>query len=171
MKTLKSLFLALTIVLTMTASKPSQAAIGAIFSPALVTAGVVVAGSGGVVFGIGALTPCQAESCLGNLGPMMLGGLIALLGLVILDDKQTVAYTILNTADARKAGLNPIELQSFNAEVDQINALAAYVDSELERMNKPTKEDSAALWSEVKDTLSPEAFSGLVKVTSQIYAK
>lgn len=171
MKTFKSLFLALTIVLTMTASKPSQAAIGAIFSPVLVTAGVVVAGGGGALIGVGLFAPCEADGCLANLGPFIVGSFIALLGLVILDDKQTVAYTTLNTADARKAGLNPIELQSFNAEVDQINALAAYVDSELERMNKPTKEDSAALWSEIKDTLSPEAFSGLVKVTSQIYAK
>lgn len=171
MKTFKTLFLALTIVLTLTSSRPSQAAIGAIFSPVLVTAGVVVAGGGGVLVGVGMFTPCEAESCLGNLGPMILGGFIALLGLVILDDEQTVAYTTLNPHDARKAGLSRIELEKFNSEVDQINALAAYVDSELERMEKPTKEDSAALWSEVKDTLSPEAFSGLVKVTSQIYAK
>lgn len=171
MKTLKSLFLALTIVLTMTASRPSQAAIGAIFSPVLVTAGVVVAGGGGVLVGIGLFAPCKDSGCLANLGPFILGSIIGLFGLVILDDEQAVAYTTLSSAEGKKAGLNQVELQSFNAEVDQINALAAYVDSELERMNKPTKEDSAALWSEVKDTLSPEAFSGLVKVTSQIYAK
>jgi hypothetical protein len=171
MKTLKSLFIALTITLTMTASKPSQAAIGAIFSPVLVTAGIVVAAGGGGLMGVALLTPCTGSGCMANLGPWILGGIIGLFGLVILDDEQTAAYTPLNIREAKKIGISPVELQNFNNEVDQINALAAYVDTELSRMNKPTKEDSAALWSEVKDTLSPEAFSALVKVTSQIYAK
>jgi len=171
MKALKSLFIALTITLTMTASKPSQAAIGAIFSPALVTAGLVVSGGAVGVSSLSILVPCHADACLGNLGYLILGGLIGIFGLVILDDEQTVAYTTLNPVEARKAGLNSMELQSFNAEVDQINAPASYVDSEPERMNEPTKEDSAAIWTEVKDTLSPEAFSALVKVTSQIYTK
>lgn len=173
MKTLKSLFLALTITLTMTVSRPSQAAIGAIFSPALVTAGLYIAGAGvgvtGIAFVLGAGGDDRTQ--LDALGVGILGILGAVLGLVILDDTQTVAFSPLARSEARNLKLTELEYNSFNAEVDQINALAAFVDSELERMSKPTKEDSAALWSEVKDALSPEAFTALVKVTSQIYAK
>lgn len=176
MKTLKSLFIALTVTLTMTASKPSQAAIGAIFSPALVTAGLYIAGGSAAASATGFLATevipgCSWDNECGSttIAIGIYGILGAILGLVILDDEQTVAYTTLSSKEAMKAGLNPFELRGFNTEIDQINALAAFVDTELERMQKPTKEDSANLWREVKDSLSPEAFSGLIKVTNQIY--
>lgn len=176
MKSFKTLFFALTLMTTLFASRPSQAAIGAIFSPALVTAGVVMLKVGGVGIGASVVyivagpnkwTGSKVEEAAMTAG--LLGWLSAILGLVILDDKQTMAYAPLYAEEAKKIGLSQAELQNFNAEVDQINALAAFVDSELERMEKPTQEDSAHLWLEVKDSLSPEAFSALIKVTSQIY--
>lgn len=176
MKTLKSLFLALTITLTMTASRPSQAAIGAIFSPALVTAGVVMLKVGGVGIGASVIyivagpnkwTGSKLENAAMTAG--LLGWVSAFLGLVVLDDEQTVAYSPLHLDEAKKIGLSEVELANFNAEVDQVNALAAFVDSELANMEKPTQRDSAELWLEVKDTLSPEAFSALIKITNQIY--
>lgn len=61
------------------------------------------------------------------------------------------------------------ELELFNQEIDQVNAVVEHVSLELSEMENPTKEDSTRIWKDMKDALSPEAFSALQKVTAQLY--
>ena len=49
------------------------------------------------------------------------------------------------------------------------DATVSFVADELAEMEDPKSEDSVRIWKDVKDLLSPEAFSALSKVTAQLY--
>lgn len=162
MKTLKNMFVALMICTTLLSAKPSQAAIGVIFSPVLVTAGLVLAG-GGVV------ATLTTSSNQGGLAQFLIGLYIVAIGLVVLEGEQEMLYAPLSPEQGKIIGLTKVELNSYNAEIDQINILTAHVDAEVATIKDATEADAANIWTSVKDTLAPETFSALVKVTAQIY--
>ncbi len=92
-----------------------------------------------------------------------------LAGFVILDGEQELTYKELSKTDSEKLNLTESERMSFNAEIDQVNATVSFVADELAEMEDPKSEDSVRIWKDVKDLLSPEAFSALSKVTAQLY--
>lgn len=157
------------IVATLFSSRPSQAAIGAIVAaPAVVTGGLVIAGLGaGTTL---ALAVTAGPNDLGAGILMMFFTLPALaLGLLVLDGEQGISYSPVSLKDATRLGLSAEELNSFNQEIDQVNALASYVDSEVAQMKDATEDDAAEIWKDVKNEVRPETFSALVKITKQLY--
>lgn len=170
MKSLKTLLVVFSLFCMTLHSRPSQAAVGALVaSPAVVVAGLYVAGTGAVVTGVVTVMDIQGEGggLFAFLTLMFVTGPIMLLGLLVLDDEQALEFAPMEPAQGRKLGLSSDELLAYNNEIDQINALAAFVDAEVSKDEKPSREYAAELWTDVKSELSPAAFSGLLKVNNQ----
>ena len=167
MKSLKVFFAVLLTFVTLTQSKPSQAAVGAVVSAPLLIAGLVIAGGGAIV------TATTANSCVGDssglcAGLTLLFGLpVIAVGLIMLDGEQEIAFQELNLSQASRIGVSEAELVVYNSEVDHANMLLAEVKAELSQKTNPSEEDSASAWSNVKDLVSPETFATMQKIVSQ----
>ena len=177
MKLIKTTLLSLLIV-TSLSSKPSQAAIGAIASaPVVITAGLVALGIGatGVAGTIAASLLVQNNGQdLGDgffFNGVTAFGTLGVVGLIVLEGEQQLAFTELTTAEALKLNISESEKQSFNAELDQVNAVMAQVTAEVSSLENPTLADSQAAWMEVSQSLSPESFTVMQKITLQLYRK
>ncbi len=167
MKSLRVFIALLLTVVTLTASKPSQAAVGAAVSTPVLIVGIVIAGGAGVVT-LSTLHGCRGDSsglCSGLT--ILLLGPIVLLGLVVLDGEQQVEFRELNKAEAAKLEIAASDLATYHSEIDEANMLVAEVKTELSKIEKPTSEDSAAAWGKVKDLVSPATFSVMQKIVSQ----
>lgn len=158
---------ALLTVVTLSHSKPSQAAVGAFVGAPLLIAGVVVAGGGAITYALGK-DQCGSNEyglCSGLWG--LFTAPIILIGLVLLDGEQQVAFGELSPEQAKSLGVSAADAAIFNAEVDQVNMLMQDVKEELSQIKKPTVNDSAAAWSNVKDMVSPETFAVMKKIAEQ----
>lgn len=169
MQKLKAFIAVLLTVVTLSHSKPSQAAVGAFVSTPVLIAGLVIAGGSGV------LTLSGMKKC-GNSGESsgLCQGLILLLGLpfialgvIVLDGEQGVAFKELSSAEASQLDIPASDLAVYNAEVDQANMLLADVKAELASKKKATAEDSVNAWENLKDTVSPETYATMQKIASQ----
>lgn len=174
MKTLKTLLVIFCLVCMTLHSRPSQAAVGAIAAaPAAVTAGLYIVGAGGAAFAGGLII--DAKENAGGWAAFFFTLFVAIplgvLGLVVLEDEQALEFAPIEVSQAKGLGISESEILAFNSEIDQINALAAFVDSEVSKEEKPTKEHAAQLWEEVRGEISPAAFDGLVKVNGQLFKK
>jgi hypothetical protein len=133
----------------------------------VVVGGVVVAA--GVVTGlVTAGRYCGGDSLACLLGLMLAAAIAApimAVGLLIMDAENTIQLVPLDAAAARKLNVTAAERQAYNAELHELSALSAFVAETVGPQG--TLEESVAVWSEVKDAVSPEAFSALAKVYSQ----
>ncbi|MES2527462.1 MAG: hypothetical protein V4598_10260 [Bdellovibrionota bacterium] len=167
MKSLRIFFALLLTVVTLTASKPSQAAIGAAVSTPLLIAGIVIAG-GGAVTTLISVKKCQPDGTgLCSAFVVLLLAPVVILGLALLDGEQQVEFRELNSKEAAKLEVSASELAVYNSEIDQANMLVADVKSELSKIEKPSEADSAKAWGNVKDLVSAETFSVMQKIVSQ----
>ena len=166
MKIFKSLLLfvlALTITLN---SRPSQAGVGALVAaPVVVVAGLVTAGIGGA--GVIAVVACAPNCGEGAVPVGFFGAILLGLGLIILDGEQQVQFNSLSVAEANKLNLSSAERMSFNAEIDQVNALTSFVSEEVVSQKIQNSEEAAQVWNNVKDLVSADTFSAMVKVANQ----
>lgn len=167
MKSFRSVLFILIAICTLTASTPSKAAIGlATGSPITIIAGVVVAAGGAVT----TLSAEKAPDLITGL-LMYVGGIGAMIaGAIVLDGEegQILEFSAINSIEAKRLGLSVIEAASFNAEIDQVNALASFVDSEVALLSDAKAEDAAKVWNDVKNEVKPETFSALVKISKNI---
>ncbi len=167
MKSLRLFVALLLTVVTLTHSKPSQAAIGAAVSTPVLIVGIVIAGGAGVVT-LSTLHGCRGDSsglCAGLT--ILLLAPIVLLGLVVLDGEQQVAFRELNSTEAATLNVSASDLAAYHSEIDQANMLVADVKAELSKIEKPSAADSASAWGKVKDLVSPATFSVMQKIVSQ----
>lgn len=176
MKTTKKFLLTIVALAVLLTSNQTKAGIGAMaVAPVVVTTGLVVAGVGvaGTALGVaGVLTS-------GNDWTMALGGIllarlsmiVGLVGLVILDNEQSMSYSEISEEEGNKLGLTYEEIDSYNREIDQVNALASYVDGRMAELKKPKTEDAKKVWEEVADSVYPETFSAMQKITASMLAK
>lgn len=168
MKKLKAIVLSLALVTTLIQSSPSKAAVGALFAPGLVVVGLVMTVGGAAATPL--IMACASHGGCGSkknriLGTIGFAGIIsAVTGVIVLEDKQSLEFVSIDETEALSKGITLSEMNSYNSEVDQINALSSYVDAELSMVKNPSKEDSASLWQSVSGELSPETLSALQKL-------
>jgi hypothetical protein len=101
---------------------------------------------------------------------------MALLGLVLLDDKGQVSpqFTALNSESAAKLGISSSEMSAYNAQLPEINSIYQSIVSDTEARNQKatTTQQLVAFsnqeWSEYGEELSPDALSALSKVRSNL---
>ncbi|MES2527463.1 MAG: hypothetical protein V4598_10265 [Bdellovibrionota bacterium] len=170
MNKLKAFFAILLTVVTLTHSKPSQAAVGLFTGGSVAVVGLAVIGTGVVGGWIATeivTDGCSDLGCLIGIVPFIAGLAVAAIGVVILDGEQTVEFKELDKVAAKKLGINELERASFNAELDEANMLLAEVASEMTKIQKPTAQDSVSAWSQVKDMVSAETFSAMQKIAAQ----
>ncbi|MGK5089062.1 hypothetical protein WDW86_16010 [Bdellovibrionota bacterium FG-2] len=100
----------------------------------------------------------------------LVGAMITGMGLIMLDEEggQRVQFAELDTAHAEALGVSVPSLEKYNQELDELNAISNSISAELATYESPTIEDSAKLWKEYRENLSPETFEVVVKVVSQI---
>jgi hypothetical protein len=169
MKNIRILFAVLLTVVTLTHSKPSQAAVSIFTGGATAIVGLKVIGVG-VVGGLTGMAVvganCDGE-CLEPIIPFILGTLVVALGVVILDGEQQIEFQELNAKKASLLGVTKAERESFNSELDQVNMLLKEVAENMTSLEEPTAQDSVAAWNGVKDLVSPLTFSAMTKIASQ----
>lgn len=168
MNKLKAFIAVLLTIVTLTHTKPSQAAVGALVSTPVLIAGLVVGGAGLVGTAIG-VSKCGNGESSGLCGAFMIliGAPVMILGLVLLDGEQQVEFRELSKAEAKKLEISSADLEVYHSEIDQANMLIADVKAELSKIAKPTAQDSEKAWSSVKDLVSPETFATMQKIVSQ----
>lgn len=158
-----SRFLAIAITAAaLTHAQPSKATVGAcLVSPVtiLVGVGMVATGSPFLAFG----------DSIGTGELSGVGGALAFFGLIVLDGEggRELKFTNLSKQQASKLGINEENRQNYNMELDQVNMILSEVTEKLSEIKKPTAKDSAKIWSEYKDMLSPETFAVLGKISTQ----
>lgn len=183
MRTLKrfirSLILSTLTVFLLLNSQPSKAAVGFVFGGAgLVTAGLYAMGGGAAsatLGGVACLTGIDrtgsstGPGCAASLYAVIGGVLAGALGLLILEEESVIQFSALDLEAAKKLKVTKAEREAFNREVDEVNALASYVDRRLQASDEPTVEDAKAVWEEVRGSVSEETFSVLIKISQQLY--
>lgn len=156
MKRLLSGFCALLITLSVaTYSAPSKAAVGI----TQLNAGVVLGGLAMTTAGV------LIRKTPGFVG--LLGYLGAIIGLVVLDGEQgqEVEFSALSLEEAKSLEITVAEMESFNAEIDQVNILFSEVALQLEGIEKPTTTDAKAAWDGLEGLVAQETFSAMKKIS------
>lgn len=164
MNKLRTFIAVILTVSTLSYSRPSQATVGAFVSVPVLVAGIVITG-GGYWWTGKLIKDCGGDGLCGLA--ILITGPIMLVGLVVLDGEQPVAFRELDEDEASRLGISKSELAIFNSEVDQANMLLADVKTELSKVEKPTAQDSAIAWSEVRDLVSPATYTVMQKIVSQ----
>lgn len=160
-------------------SQPSKAAVGFVFGGAgLVTAGLYAIGGGAAsatLGGVACLTGIDrtgsstGPGCAASLYAVIGGVLAGALGLLILEEESVIQFSPLDQKEATRLKVTKSELDSFNREVDEVNALASYVDRRLQVTEDAKVEDAKEIWEEVRGAVSEETFSVLIKISNQLY--
>ncbi len=170
MNKLKAFIAVVLTFVTLTHSKPSQAAVGALVSTPVLIAGLVIGGAG--LIG----TAVSVSKCGDGGGEgqglckafiVLIGAPIILIGLVLLDGEQEVGFRELSGIEATALDISRAELALYNSEIDQANMLIAEVQTELSKIAKPTAQDSQNAWSDVKELVSPATYGVMQKIASQ----
>ena len=125
------------------------------------TIGEIVTAVSGVSF-IGSFLAIGTESAIaGYIFISSMPGMA--LGLVILDEKEAdVKFKPLSNDKANLLGLNEDELEVYNSEVDELNAVTEEIEAQVSE--KVSNEEIAQLWSEYGRSLSPETMNVAAKV-------
>ena len=155
--------------------RQSQAAVGGVMSifggagiPVMVVGGVTVAG-GVALYGTALAIKAEGSDSDAwrafGIGILSLG--VTLVGLVVLDskDQQGVTFGPLDEKTAQTLNVSPNELSAYNSELDEVNAIRDEVTARLLESKNPTVQESQAAWAEFKDSISPESFSVVEKIS------
>ena len=101
------------------------------------------------------------------IGLMILSVPVAIVGLVILDEKNAdLKFSQLPLNKARVLAVSPEDIAIYNTEVEELNVVKETIESRVSA--KSTEADIDYLWSEYKDTLSPETLKVAAQVTIKV---
>jgi len=141
--------------------------------PALILGGVLIA-SGATIMNVtdpgSATTTTNAViSAIGFVG----GAGLTVLGFILLDEQNSsLSFAALTPDKAAALGISTDEMQSFNSELEELNAIAdqasVAVRSSGARTVSDATEASSLVWKDCKDSLSPLTFSALTKVSQKV---
>ena len=82
----------------------------------------------------------------------------------LLDQK----FTFMTKDLAEKFGISKGEMESYNRDLDQLNALMNEISHDLGEMKRPTIDDAVGLWSGLKGAVSVSTLTALKKITRNI---
>jgi hypothetical protein len=172
----KALFLSFSIAFCLISSRPASANISLSYlSFKGVMIGLAISGAS-LGAGYGGVQLVKKK----NIPLKILGGSIVvvsafglLFGLVGLDGQelQPVQFKQLTEDEAQNLMISDEERHKFNDELDQVHFLIQDISKRLSKLENATGSDAAILWDELKETISPEAFSALVKISNQFDLK
>ena len=114
--------------------------------------GAILAATGGSAVASGGVLFISAIPIIGALGFAVFGAL----GIILLDDKTVaeMSYATIDLSDPDSyQGLSKEEVQIYNSEIEELNAIYKTIGAEIN--SESTVEDVAALWESYREFLSP----------------
>lgn len=163
MKTI--LLAALSIMISLAPVQKAHAIAGTVMAVGGVAGAGAVALTGLASPIIGTVIATSADSYdeWAGLGGFMVGTVI---GILLLDEQQgSVTFNTINEATFKNLKITKSEAAIYNSEVEEANILFEEVKSELSAYS--TVEESRALWSDMKDFVSPETFKVMKRLTEK----
>lgn len=131
---------------------------------------------GGIITAVSGVTAIGTITALSVTGTYFTGALTLILfsipgaaiGLVVLDEKNAdLKFRPLTEDKALLLGISNDDLEIFNSEVDELNAIKAEVESQV--TDKLSDEEIALMWSDYAQSLSPETMTVAAKVISKTF--
>lgn len=165
MNCLKKAIISCALIFTMVA--PARASLGMGFAaPPAVIAGVAAIGvSGGVAYG-GYRLIKNGKTAAG-IAVLLLATAGAFIGVLLLDGEQEAKFSELSLDSAEDLGITASELEIYNSEVEQVNAIAREIGSELNRQGSESAELARDLWIELGTQVSPETMKTVIAIAHQ----
>lgn len=148
-------------------SAPARSAVGVSFAaPAAVVAGVAI-----LVVGAGGAYGTYRLAKAGKTGAAIAAGLVtaagSYFGFIILDGQKEAKFAELSADAAQDLGVSESDREIFNSEVEQVNAIAREIGSELVKANSDSVELSRDLWIDLGSELSPETMKTVIAIAQQ----
>ncbi len=164
---LLSPILMLTLVLTLSTPKKSEAVIGTLAPSVGFTVLAAVTAGGSIYSGVRIALHQRDQDRL-FLG-IVLGALTAAagsyLGLIFLDDQKTVNFSTMTSVDAKRLGVSETERQKFNNELEEANFVFDDIKYNAEGLSNS---QLANMWQDYAPTLSAETFSTIKKISNSL---
>lgn len=165
MKTIRLFLACLLTLTTLTMSRPSHAVVGlATGNPVVTILGAASLGGAGIYMASG------GNDDLGESFVRAFFGIIAgAVGLTLLDGEQAYEFAEISPTEARSLGVSADEMVAYNLELDQVNAIAEAVATELPQ--KASVEEAKALWAQYGEMLDPQALAATIKISRTMAKK
>lgn len=165
MKCLKRAIVSCALVATMVA--PARAAVGITFAaPLAVVAGVAAMGvSAGAAYG-GYRLIKNGKTAVG-IAVLVVSAAGGYFGFLLMDGQQEAKFGELSSEGASQLGISASELAIYNSEVEQVNAIAREIGSELAAQNSDSADRARDLWMEYGTQLAPETMKTVIAIAQQ----
>lgn len=166
MKSLKKAMVSCALMATII-SAPARSAVGVSFAaPAAVVGGIaIMAVSAGA--GYGGYRLVKGGNTAAGIAVMAVAAAGAYFGFLILDGEQSAKFAELTPVGAEALGVSPAELEIYNSEIEQVNAIAREIGSELVNQNSNSPELARDMWQDLGSSLSPETMKTLIAIAQQ----
>lgn len=158
----------LSFVLVFSISQPSRASLGLAFggTPAVVVGVAAMGVAAGGAYGSFRLFK-SGKPFLGALAAV--GSLaVGFFGFALMDGTQNAEFGELSPEGAEKLGITKAEMEIYNSEVEQVNAIAREIGSELKRQNSESPELARDMWMELGTQLSGETMKTVIAIAQQL---
>jgi hypothetical protein len=165
MKALKNALV--TCALVVSFINPARSAVGLSFAaPAAVVAGVAIlaVSAGGAYGGYRLIKVGKTGLGIGALAVTAVGGYF---GFIILDGEQEAKFAELSPEGADALGISAAEVAVYNSEIEQVNAIAREIGSELVKQNSDSPELARDMWADLGTELSPETMKTVIAIAQQ----
>ncbi len=166
MKSLKKAMVSCVLMATII-SAPARSAVGVSFAaPAAVVAGVAVLAVG-AAGAYGGYRLIKTGNTVLGVAAMVTAAAGGYFGFILLDGEQTAKFSELTSVGAEALGISQAELEIYNSEVEQVNAIAREIGSELESQNSESVELARDMWQDLGSALSPETMKTVIAIAQQ----
>jgi hypothetical protein len=81
------------------------------------------------------------------------------------EETHMMRFGYMSDEIAGRLGISKSEMESYNRELDQLNAMMLEVSHELSAMKTPTLDDAAGLWTGLKGAVSSTTLEAIRKIT------
>ena len=156
----------------------SCALIATMIAPARAAGGVSFAAPAAVVMGVAAMA-ISAGGGYGGYRLVKAGrptlGILAMIasaggayfGFLLLDGEQKAQFSELDAEAASSLGVTAADVEIYNSEIEQVNAIAREIGSELVNQNSDSPELAREMWMELGTQLSPETMKTVIAIAQQ----
>ncbi len=161
---------AVSCALLVTMISPSRAAVGASFAaPIAVVAGVACIGVSavGAYGGYRLIKKGTTAMTVAGVGVILLSVAGGYFGLLLLDGQQEAKFAELSLDEANNLNVSQNDIAIYNSEIEQVNAIAREIGSELNAQKSDSAELARDLWIELGTELSPETMKTVIAIAQQ----
>jgi hypothetical protein len=166
MKCLKKAMVSCVLMATIITT-PARSMVGVSFAaPGAVVAGVAILAVG-AVGGYGSYRLIKSGKTGLGIAAAVVSAAGGYLGFIILDGKQEAKFAEISADAASELGVSEAEREIYNSEIEQVNAIAREIGSELVNQNSDSVEAARDMWMDLGTELSPETMKTVIAIAQQ----